>query len=244
MRSGRDILSKPIHFTIRRGANQHVVVHPAVLLLILLALLLTGAITAAHYFSQQQSNELLGEISHLQHEQKRLNQTLAENEALLALRDGQIEGLKQEMGQLRGEKIAMKKRLEMFDDVLASRKIKGVHFLRPNFVWADEHTITYQLILVKGENYPRWIKGHLEFSVIDASGQTVLLNNSKGRNRHKVEMTTHAFIEGRLRWPNNWQPQTLHVRLINHLGKQKGHIEIPLLANIVSQGRNLKEQAP
>jgi len=244
MHSGPDKLKKSIRFTINLS-NRSFELRPVFLLLILLALLITAVMTGARFFPQEkQQDHLLGQLSKLQHKQQRLHEKLAENEALLALRDGQIEGLKQEMEQLRGEKTAMKSRLEMFDEVLASKKVKGVHFLRPEFSWEDQHSISYQLILVKGENYPRWIQGHLEFSVIDANGQTVLLSNQKGKNRHKIEMTSHAFVEGTLVWPQNWRPETLHVTLINHLGKQKGHIEIPVLASRLSRDSTVKEQRP
>jgi len=243
MLSGLKRLIKPGHITIV-SANTEFRFRPALLLIMLLTLLAIAAVAGSRYFPQkQQESQLPGVIAQLQHERKQLNERLAETEAMLALRDGQIEGLEQEMELLRGEKLAMTKRLDMFDDVLAARKVKGVHFLRPSFIWSDETSIRYQMILVKGENYPRWLNGHLEFSVVDTNGQSSLLNNKKNKNQHKVEMTTQTFIEGTLHWPNDWIPQNIKTTMIDHLGKKKGHIEVPILGSGLFQQDSIKEKA-
>ena len=196
-----------------------------------LTILIGTAVMAGHQiFPSPQKNQLLAQFAQLQQQNHQLTDKLAEADARLALSKGQIDGMKQETVHLRAQNSTMRTRLDMFDDILASRKVHGVHFLRPVAMWNNDHSITYQLILVKGENYPRWIKGHLAFTSLDSSGKAMALKTTRGKTGHKVEMTTHQFIEGKLACQDTWQPTTLRITLINHLGRSKGRIEIPIAA--------------
>jgi len=167
-----------------------------------------------------------------QHAQSLLSNKIAESEALLALRDSQIEGMKQEIQRNQLDMQNMRQRLDMFDDVLAARKVAGVHFLKPSATWKNDHTIAYQLILVKGKNYPRWIIGHLTFIVENNKGHPISLQPAKkANNGSSIEMTTQTFIEGTLAWQQTWRPKTLIITLINHKGRNKGSITIPITPN-------------
>lgn len=165
----------------------------------------------------------------LQQEKRTLNSKLAEAEAMLAVRDNQISSMQQLLQQDKQTIEAMQHRLDLFDDVLAARKVAGVHFLHPVVHWQDDHTIAYQLILVKGKNYPRWIIGHLTFRATSGKAHALTLQTGKkGNSGRKVEMTTQAFIEGNLHWPAAWRPSALHITLIDHKGRKKGSIAVPI----------------
>ncbi len=240
-------LNQPLRITIGNDSDhwQRSATLRAYIVMILVASLLLAAIMIGHaLFPSAQQTALLDQLTQLQQKQDRLTGKLAETEALLSLSNGQIDGLKQEMALLGSENNIMKKRLAMFEDVLAARKVSGIHFLRPIATWRDNHTIAYQLILVKGENYPRWIKGHLSFTVTGADGKSIPLNPKKANNS-KVEMKTHAFMEGTLIWPQQWLPDRLTVTLIDHLGRQKGTIEIPIFSSSsqVPLDRNIPESS-
>ncbi|MFQ5345284.1 MAG: hypothetical protein ACE5DZ_04905 [Mariprofundus sp.] len=221
-------LAKPLKITLKHNHWQQTTALPAYIIIALFCLLLTAAIMVGHsLFPAAQQTALLDQVKHLQQTQDKLNGKLAETEALLSLSREQVHGLKQEMELLGSTNSSMKKRLDMFEDVLAARKTGSIHFLRPSATWQDSHTIAYQLILVKGENYPRWIKGQLAFTVASADGATISLNIRNAKNS-KVEMKTHAFMKGELLWPEQWQPETLTITLIDHLGRKKGHTAIPI----------------
>jgi len=208
--------------------------------IVLFASLLISAGMIGHaFFPSTQRIALDQQITQLQQKQDELTGKLAKTEAMLSLGKGQIDGLKQEMSLLGSENSIMKKRLAMFEDVLAARKVSGIHFLRPMATWQDNHTIAYQLILVKGENYPRWIKGQLSFSVTDTDGHVIMLNSKKGKTSHKIEMKTHSFVEGTLAWVQTWRPDTLTITLIDHLGRKKGTIEIPIFSSSSQPPHNL-----
>jgi len=242
-----EALIKPLRISIDKGPDKPPRVYsirPVVMMIAIVSLLLAAAMVGSSLTPQKKQTSLLAQLAHLQHEQKRLSATLSETEALLSLRDGQIEGLNQEMQLQRNEKLSMLQRLEVFDDVLAARKVQGVHFLRPQFNWKERNLISYKLILVKGDNYPRWIIGHLKFSVTDSNGHVLFLNNEKGKDSYKVEITSQEFIEGTLVWTQKWQPKNLTVTLINHEGRQTGSIEIPITGIGALPGNITPEQKP
>ncbi len=168
-------------------------------------------------------------IAQLQYENRHLTSKLSETEAILALRDGQIEGMQQQLLRNSHETVAMKQRLAMFDDVLAARKVGGWHILHPTAEWQDDQSIAYHLVVVKGENYPRWAKGHLSFSVIAANGDLIPVQNRRGKRALKFDMTTHAFFEGMIPWSKAWQPKILYISLFDKRGKNSQQIEIPIL---------------
>ncbi|MDX8405532.1 MAG: hypothetical protein R8K50_05200 [Mariprofundus sp.] len=156
---------------------------------------------------------------------------LARKEAELALRGSQITALKQQIHQGEQDRHLMQQRLSMFDDVLAARTVSGVHVLNPEAHWRQaDGQIDYHLVLVKGNNYPRWALGHLQFRARLADGRMIALSDSRGKADIKYEMTTHLFMEGTLLWHETTAPSSLHVTLINHLGKKTGQADFPVLS--------------
>ncbi len=196
------------------------------ILLLLIAVVLTPLLLSSGKNSQHRQN-----IAQLQYEQRHLTSKLSETEAMLALREGQIESMQQQLLRNDHDMLAMKQRLAMFEDVLASRKVGGWHILHPTALWADEKTISYHLVVVKGENYPRWAKGHLSFSVIGPNGETIPVTNKRGKKSLKFDMTTHAFFEGVIPWSKDWQPKLLVISMFDKRRKNNQKIQIPILTH-------------
>jgi len=218
----------------QKDSVKRISIRPFTLLLMTLGVLAAIGLAANLLF---RSSEQVGNHSDKQQQAIKLQQDkqadlrgkLSETEALLSLRDAQIKSMQQQLQRDKTDMQRMQQRLDLFDQVLAERKISGVHFLRPLAVWKGNHSIAYQLILVKGNNYPRWIIGHLAFSVVGDKGHSIVLPTSKKeKSGFKIEMTEQTFIEGTLYWQPSWHPQSLNVTLINHLGRNKGSINIPI----------------
>jgi len=229
------ILTRPVHILIgqQKDRVKRLSIRPFTLLLMTLLVLTGIGLTVSLLFrsSEQVGNhsDKQQQASKLRDKQAALRGKLSETEALLSLRDAQIKSMQQQLQLNKTDMQRMQQRLDLFDQVLAERKITGVHFLRPSAVWKDNHTIAYQLILVKGKNYPRWIIGHLAFTVVDSKGRSIALPaNQKERSGFKIEMTEQTFIEGTLGWTPAWHPGSLKVTLINHQGRNKGSINIPI----------------
>ncbi len=224
-------LNRPVYILIgqKKDAVARISIRPLTLFLIALAIIVATGVTEKNILVANNQLEQQQKTTNLQQEQLRIRAKLSETEAMLALRNAEIESMQQQLQQDRHSMKDMRQRLDLFDQVLAERKTAGVHFLRPSATWKDEHAIAYQLILVKGKNYPRWIIGHLAFTVSDVEGRSISLPVAKKKNSGgKIEMTTQTFIEGELNWPKMWRPKKLTITLINHKGLEKGNITIPI----------------
>ncbi|MDQ6996463.1 MAG: hypothetical protein Q9M82_03260 [Mariprofundus sp.] len=224
-------LNQPIHILIgqKKDAVKRISIRPLTLFTITLITLVVAGMVGKKLFVPDSQLEQQKKTTSLQDEYLRLNAKLAETEALLSLRDAQVESMQQQLQQTNLNIQQMQQRLDLFDQVLAERKVAGVHFIRPSASWKNKHAIAYHLILVKGKNYPRWIIGHLAFTVTDAKGRSITLASTKKKNNgDKIEMTTQSFIEGELTWQPSWQPKKLTITLFNHKGRNKGHVSIPI----------------
>ncbi len=202
---------------------------PIVLMVLLLSLVLASAVSGSIIISPVHRSQHTQYIAQLQYEQRNLIAKLSEAEAMLALRDAQIESMQAESLRNTHDIHAMNKRLAMFDDVLAARKVGGWHILHPTAQWLDGHNIAYSLVVVKGENYPRWAKGHISFSVIDSKGNVIALDNKAGKRSLQFDVTTHKFFEGTIPWPRDWKADVLMVSLFDKRGKNNQKIEIPIV---------------
>jgi len=206
-------------------------IYPIVLLLIIALLFITISVAVISILAldKQAISSQQRQIHKLVQQQSEMRQKSAESEAQLSLKDAHIAALEEELQRLQHQKASMQTRLDMFDEVLAARKIKGVHILRPSAAWQEQNRISYELILVKGGNYPRWSHGRLQFSVLTNEQEEILLLTPKGKNHYKFEMTTQGFVNGVLAWPESWHPETLFVTMFNERGKQTGRITVPIL---------------
>jgi len=127
------------------------------------------------------------------------------------------------------QKAVMQKRLDMFENILASRKIRGVHILQASAYWQNEQVIAYDFILAKGENYPRTAIGKISFSVAEAEGKKIMLVNEQGETAMAYKFVTHAFMQGSLAWKQAEQPGQLLITLFNKRGKQISQAKIPII---------------
>lgn len=236
MRSLYEALSAPIHFTLTQSNGKRTLsfrLYPIVLLLAaaLLFIIISVGIVTTLALDKQLLVSQQYQISELQHQQSLLTQKNSKVEAQLSLRDAQIHAMKQQQKQLEHENMTMRKRLDMFDDVLAARKKKGLHLLKPSAYWKQSDLISYSLILVKGQNFPRWQKGELSFAVINPQGEKLALRSPKGREKYKFDMTTQQFVSGSLVWAESWQPENLIITVVDLTSRNTNRFTIPILSH-------------
>ncbi len=220
--------------------SKQLTVRPCMLIVLLLSVVGLAAVAGSMLISPIHRAQHTQYIAQLQYEQRNLSSKLAEVEAMLALRDAQIESMQAESLRNAHDMRLMNKRLAMFDDVLAARKVGGWHILHPTAQWLDDHAIAYSLVVVKGENYPRWAKGHISFSVMDSNGQTIALENKAGKRSLRFDVTTHVFFEGTIPWSKNWQAKVLTISLFDKRGKNNQKIEIPIVNHYKLNAAELK----
>ncbi|NWF36819.1 hypothetical protein [Mariprofundus sp. KV] len=233
MKSLYEAFTAPVHFKLTQSNGKRTLsfrLYPIVLLLaaaLLFIIISVGTITMLALDKQLLVSQQ-HQISELQHQQSLLSQQNSKVEAQLSLRDAQIEAMKQQQKQLEHKNINMQKRLDMFDDVLAARKKKGLHMLKPAAYWKQSDQISYSLILVKGQNFPRWQKGELSFSVMNPEGEELPLRNLKGREKYKFDMTTQQFVSGSLVWAESWQPENLIITIVDLTNRNTDRFSIPI----------------
>ncbi|MDQ6969640.1 MAG: hypothetical protein Q9M16_03935 [Mariprofundus sp.] len=221
----------PVRIRLGRDSesSKHIIFRLWMLLLLMLAVIFAAAVAGSILMPPPHSAQHKQYIAQLQYEQRNLTHKLSETEAMLALRDAQIESMQAESLRNTHAMRAMHKRLAMFDDVLAARKVSGWHILHAMAEWLDDHTIAYSLVVVKGENYPRWAKGHISFSVLDSNGTLIGLDNKAGKRSLQFDVTTHKFFEGQIAWTKNWRAKMLMISLFDKRGKNNQQIEIPIV---------------
>ncbi|NWF38001.1 hypothetical protein F3F96_02455 [Mariprofundus sp. NF] len=235
-----EAFSAPIHFKLTQSNGKRTLsfrLYPIVLLLaaaLLFIIISVGIITTLALDKQLLVSQQY-QISELQHQQSLLSQQNSKVEAQLSLRDAQIDAMKQQQKQIEHEKLAMQKRLDMFNDVLAARKNKGLHMLKPTAYWKQSDQISYSLILVKGQNFPRWQKGELSFSVLNPEGEELPLRSPKGREKYKFDMTTQQFVSGSLVWTESWQPENLIITIADLTNRNTNQFTIPILSHAMLQ---------
>ncbi len=183
---------------------------------------------------------LRAEIQQLRQQQRTGEEKLAEAEALLAMRDSQIAAMQQQFADQQQQIEQLQARLALFNDVLAGRKVAGIHFLHAKASWQGQ-SIRYRLAIVKGKSYPRWVIGRLQFTLSDKADHQIILQPPKAKNSgYKIEMQEQAFIEGQLTWQQDWPPTQMTITLIDHAKHARGHITIPVIA--VSPTTNTRSQ--
>lgn len=234
MKRLHEAFNAPIHFTLSQQDGKRTIsfrIFPIVLLLIVALLFITISVAVLTALASDKQTVIAQqiEISEIRMQYQKLLRQESETNALLSLRNAQIDAMRQEQDLLRREQSEMQTRLDMFNEVLAARKVQGLHVLRPVAYWRGDASISYNLILVKGQNFPRWQKGELSFSVINKQGEQQPLLSQKGRSKYKFDMTTQEFVSGVLKWDENWQPEELIITLNDLTHRKVRQINLPIL---------------
>jgi hypothetical protein len=203
---------------------RHVNIRPLTLIL-LLCMLLAGSFFAGSFFaasrpSRSQNQTQPAAPEQKKQEQARIKNALVKSEALLSMREQQIESMQQDMKKNQQLISSMHESMKMFETILAARKIPGVHLLQASAHWQADQSIAYRFVLVKGENYPRLVTGSVQFSVRTPENKVLYLNDKDGEKSLQYSMKTHVFLQGDIAWAKDWRPERLKITLFNQQGKQ------------------------
>ncbi len=209
-----------------RGAARKLYIRPFSLMVGVLlsgmALYAAGAILAPGHMEGARQVQ----ISLLQHEQARLMDAVAEKDALLALRDQQIESLKDEIKGLHQQHSRMQEKMDMFNSILDARKNHGVHLLQAAAHRLNDQSVAYSFVLVKGGSYPRTAIGSIRFSALSPDHEAITLSLPDGEDALPYRTQSHTFVQGTLPWSEAWQPGSLRITLLDRHGKEIGVSEV------------------
>lgn len=212
------------------GRPRRLRLRPVYLILALIVLLTAGA-GLDHWLvqrRQQSANPLPPQYLHNQRLLVQAQHKLAETQAELSLRDERLAGLQEEMARQRLENERLKQRLQLYDTILQGRKGAGVHILKADAMWLDEGAIGFDVVLVKGGNYPRRVAGSLRIVAKDDQGHEVVVKAGDKHAELPYRMESHTFLHGSLRWKHAWQPQRLLFIRLNRKGEIREQVETPI----------------
>ena len=161
------------------------------------------------------ANALAYRLARAEHEAHTLKRELAAWQAKAEVKQRATEAMQREIARLEGEIADLQAKLTLYERILDARKGKGVEIvdLSAEPVGASWR---WRAILVKGGNYPRWVRGRLEIAARDADGvwQTI---TPEGGLRFKME--THTVLAGEWTPPADKEPVALRALARDPLGR-------------------------
>jgi len=194
----------------------------------ILLILTLGSAWLAWYFAPPHTEAVSAHSYQLKQQNHDLRDQIATFEGELALANEQIDGLKNELlaGQQRNEEVQQSRNI--YESILEARKSSGVRILRASASLEEGNRIKYNIVLVKGGNYPRSVSGSVRLTALGSDGQQwVLKANPKGKNI-TYKMDTHAFLEGNVIWTQEWQPIKLQITRMNYQGAERDQVDVNL----------------
>lgn len=195
----------------------------AVTMICLIAAFLGGV-----FFKPHNGLSLMPQYTRLQNERQLLKDKLAEANAVLSLKDEQIDGMQAEISKQRETNEGLAKRVHMFETILEARKGSGVHILNARANWQGDLVLAYSMTLVKGGNYPRRASGAVRLTAYGPGGEQALLTLNNEQTDLPYRMETHTFLQGTVIWTEDWRPNRLIAVIYDTRGREKGQTEITI----------------
>jgi len=192
-------------------------------LLIPIIFTLLGLTLGHFYLSGSQVSNILPQYVQLQRQYKLLRDKLATSQANNDIKNARIESLESANQQQQHNTSLLKERVTNFESILDARKMRGVQILQAKLHASKKDVISFYVSLVKGGNYPRHVRGNIQFIAKDKMGENIIFNFENGRNTLPYDMETHTLLHGNISVPNatvldTQSPITLILR--NHKGKE------------------------
>jgi len=197
-------------------------------ILFIILILTLGSAALTWFYGPEKFPALSSRYAQLQHMNRDIRKKLTETQANLVLGNEQINGLKAELKAIQRQIEPMKRRIRAYESILEARKSSGVHILRARANWKNRHLIAYDIVLVKGGNYPRSVAGSLRITARDGDGHAEKINLGKNTPELPYRMETHTFMRGDFQWYRNWRPDHLLIVRLNQQGKQRDQTEIDI----------------
>jgi len=206
-----------------RKPAKNIQIRPLTLLLTPIILIVIGMALGYHYLPTQQRNSFVSENIQPQRKLEQAREQLAIAQAENDVKQGQIESFKASIKAQQADIARLNERVHVFESILQSRKVQGMHLLQASAQYLNEHEVSFDLIVVKGGSTPRYISGYIQLIAKDAHGNEIkaLFENNKDKLPYRIE--THTFLHGKIHWANDVSLSkkglTLTAILHTHRGK-------------------------
>jgi len=197
-------------------------------LMALILLISLGSAALAWYYTPPRTKAIPARYDKIHLKNKHMRDKIATLEGQFSLLKTQNSALKNELLASQHDVETLRHKLKLYESILDARKLKGVRILRANARMADNNTLHYKLLLVKGGNYSRPVSGSVRITAIGEANQTQVLQLGADMPERPYTMDTHIFMEGDVPWMQAWQPKAIHVTRFNAKGVKRGEMEIEL----------------
>jgi len=208
-------------------AARHFRLRPATITVAALLGLL-AAFMAGVFFGPGHGLMPMPQYARLQNDYQLLQDKLTEANAMLSLKDEQIDGMQAEIGKQREINEGLSERVHMFETILEARKTSGVHVLHARAYWQGKNVLAYSMTLVKGGNYPRRATGTVQLTAFGPDGEEVLLPLDNEQTELPYRMETHTFLQGTVNWAETWRPNRLMATIYDTRGREKARAAITI----------------
>ncbi|MDQ6973917.1 MAG: hypothetical protein Q9M10_03455 [Mariprofundaceae bacterium] len=165
--------------------------------------------------STQKNNGIEVSLHKLQNQFFSVRTELLASQATTALKEAQIDALKDMLQQQQEDISRLQQRIQVFNSILQARKGQHVQIIQASLQSLSPHRLFFHVTLVKGGNYPRHIQGRLQFIYHDAHGSSYPLYFKNGKEKLPYQMETHTFVQGEIHAAGLTPlPQHPHIDLV------------------------------
>ncbi len=183
--------------------------------LLFLLLVASAFVAGAWYAPFHNFQQIIPENIKLKRQNIEMQRELADMNTVNALKDEQLNSLKEQLELQETEIVNVSKQLHMYKSILDERKGTGVHVLEGKAELSNQEII-WSSLFVKGGSYPRYLKGTYEVFALDGDGNRVAL--TKEKVRYKIE--SHIFVQQSYAWAEVWLPSKLELVIYNARRKE------------------------
>ncbi|MDQ6987339.1 MAG: hypothetical protein Q9M25_06010 [Mariprofundaceae bacterium] len=197
----------------------------------------------AWYYAPPRTEILSTRFYQLQQQNQDLRDQAASLQGEFSLAKEQINGLKSELLSGQQDNETLHQRLNIYESILEARKSGGVRILRASARIKEGNVLNYRLVLVKGGNYPRSVRGSVRIHAIGNKGEKQLLKLGKSTAELPYKMDTHIFLEGNTPWQHAWLPEKLQITRLNYQGAERDQMEIKLQHDATKQDASTRDES-
>ncbi|MDX8397038.1 MAG: hypothetical protein R8K49_01835 [Mariprofundaceae bacterium] len=153
-----------------------------------------------------------------------LQGNLAQYQAENSIKQAHINSLEAIITKQQKTQGKLESRLNILERIFKIRQGSVTQILQATLHNIDTKSVAFTIILVKGGNYPRRLRGSVQVLAHDKQGNEIklLFNQKQDHLPYKVE--SHTFLHGTLYWPKhisrNPKEQQLTVLILDRKGKE------------------------
>ena len=202
--------------------NYHL--RPLTIIAIPMICLLIGSAISYRYVSLQPSKNDTRPI--LLQSQKKLadaHTTIAASAAENELKQAQINSLQSIIREQQNEIYHFKQQINVFNSILRARKGHFTEVIEASLKQITPFEMAFHVTLVKGGNYPRQLKGSIQFTATNAKGELVPILFEGNTSKLPYKMETHIFLQGKIHLANPTplpDDTTIELIIYNRSGKE------------------------